>query len=457
MNQSFFSCFYSLFLSLMFVPIFLSAQTLERGGSLGSYIHAVEEGEGVRIGKVLPGGTAEQIGLKENDVLFSINDVTVSSVQQVVGITRSWRENDGIKVTLIREGDMMMNLEGKVKGKPKESCEHGSVKYGAVPYKDGQLRSILNLPSGIENPPVVFYIQGYSCYSIDFYYNEKDPLRQWAEDLTKNGYAVFRMEKPGMGDSENTGDCTAIGYNEEVEAFTTGLRFLKGISEIDSNNVFLFGHSLGGITAPLMASQEKVRGIVNFGSVSTSWYEYLIKVLREQSVTTGSPDYGEIEENTRLRIPLLYDYLVNKLTLEELLAKPGYEELMRNGLPLWDGELLIGRDFSFMPEVNDANLTEAFSKSACPVLAISGEFDIAVVNGEWAQQVADIVNHFNPGYGSSLILPRTQHSFVEVPSMEEYVRLRNDNEFNNAYMSEHYNPALVEEMSRWIEKIKTNG
>jgi pimeloyl-ACP methyl ester carboxylesterase len=435
----------------------LNAQILERGGSLGSYIHPNEEGEGIRIGKVLPDGTAEQIGLKENDILFSVNGTTVNSVPQIVAMTRTWRENDDLKVTLIREQDMMMNIEGKVKGKPKESSTHGQVIYGSVPYEQGQLRSILNLPEGIANPPVVFYIQGYSCYSIDFYYNEKDPLRQWVEDLVEKGFAVFRMEKPGMGDSENTGNCTSIGYNEEVAAFTAGLRTLKEHESIDSNNIFLFGHSLGGITAPLMASQEKVRGIINYGSVSTSWYEYLIKVLREQEVTTGSPNFMEIEQNTRARIPLLHDYLVKKLSLDELLNKPGYEELMSSGLPLWDGKLFIGRNFSFMPEVNDANLTEALAKSACPVLAISGEYDIAVVDSEWAGQVAEIVNHFHPGFGSSLILPKTQHSFIKVPSMEEYVQLRNENLFNNAYMSEHYNPALVEEMSKWINKVKNNS
>ena len=57
----------------------------------------------------------------------------------------------------------------------------------------------------------------------------------------------------------------------------SGLNYSLKMPEIDSENIFLFGHSLGGVTAPLIAAEVPVRGIINYGSVATTWYEYLLR------------------------------------------------------------------------------------------------------------------------------------------------------------------------------------
>lgn len=429
---------------------FCLAQELARKGSLGAVVRNGEGAAAIQIGEVLQHSTAEALGIKSGDVILSINDKKFTQTQDLIGYTSTWRSGDELNVSVSRNGETL-SLKGKVKGKPLEISEYADVVYGAIPFKQGMLRSILEAPKGVDNPPVLFFLQGFSCSSIDFYYNPASPIKQLTEGLVERGIAVFRVEKPGVGDCINLPPCEEIGYKEEVEAFTVALKALKKIKAIDAENIFLFGHSLGGVTAPLLAEQARVKGIVNYGSVSTTWYEYLLKVLREQEVLQGR-DYETVETNVRRREPILHDYLVKKMTPRELAANPDYAPYLSNGLPLLDGNYAIGRHYTFMQEINDVNTTKALKNANAHFLGIHGEFDIHAVDYEWAEDMAAIVNAYHPGKGEWKILKGTEHAFAKVESMEENVRLRRQGLLNGAYMSEHFNSELTKMVGEWIWK-----
>lgn len=439
--------------SLLFIllGLHLNAQSLERGGSLGSYIATAENEGGVLIQKVIPKSTSEKIGLQTNDIITAINGEEIKRHTEIVNMTREWRAGDPLKLQVLRAGKTI-ELSGYVSGKPLETSPYGEVIYGAVAYDKGLLRSILTLPENVENPPVIFFLQGFSCSTIDYYYNQESVIRKLIDSWVKEGIAVYRVEKPGVGDCKDLPACADIGFNYEVDAFHTALLHLKNIPSINPEEIYLFGHSLGGVTAPLLAARTPVKGIVNYGSVATSWYEYLIKVLREQEAISGTP-YDQIELNVRQRTPLLHEYLVEKKSPAELEKNPLYKELMPTGLPVRDGDKMIGRHYTFMQEINDANIVQALKEANCYVLALHGEFDLHAVDYEWAEQTAKIVNSFSQGKGSWKIIPKTEHGFAIVPSMEAYLKMRNEGIFNGQYMSEHYNPEVAEAVIEWIKKI----
>ncbi len=428
------------------------SQHLERGGSLGAMIRPAPDSVGIAILQALPGGTAASIGLQEKDVLLKVNGQTYNDIAALVATTAQWREGQQLDIDILRNGTALQ-LSGKVKGKPLEQLDGAKTIYGAVTYDQGMLRSILTLPEGKDKPPVVFFLQGFSCSSIDYYYSDKEPVRRLVDGWVANGFAVFRVEKPGVGDCKDLPNCEDIGYNYEVEAFKTALRQLKQNPDIDKDQIFLFGHSLGGVTAPLLAADTPVKGIINYGSVATTWYEYLVKVLREQDIISGA-GYDEVEANVRQRIPLLYDYLVGKKTPSELEQNPAYRDILSTGLPVRNGDRMIGRHYSFMQEINDSDITTAFKKAACHVLALHGEFDLHAVDEEWAVMTANLVNAFHPGKGSWKILPGTEHSFAQVPSMPQYVAMRNSGTFGGAYMQEHFNPAIIDETVDWMKTVE---
>lgn len=443
-------------LSLVVVLLYLlitdvGAQALERKGSLGAVIGFNEDSTGVLIKKVLPGSTAEALQIAEGSFVHRVNDIPINSPSDLIEITSSWRDGEEVQLEL-QNHDQFYITEGSVIAKPKETSEHGQVEYGIVEFEGDLLRSILIRPEGIDNPPVLFYLQGYGCASQD-YYHSPHPVKAFVEDLVSKGIAVFRMEKPGMGDSQGDLRCEEIGYHLEVDAFEEGLRTLKRVAGIDSSKVFLFGHSLGGITAPQLAARIPVRGMVNYGSVSTSWYEYLMKMMREQSLIFNM-DYEAIQERVNTRGPIVYDYLVERQSLESLQSNPAYADHLYDGLPhIQESGQVLYRHFDFMPEINSVDITAALKDAGTHTLALQGEFDIASIDEEWAEYEADVVNAYHPGKGEWRIVEQAEHGLAKIESREQQMALRESGEFTLEYMATHYQTDIGEIVYDWILKV----
>ena len=73
---------------------------------------------------------------------------------------------------------------------------------------------------------------------------------------------VYRIEKPGMGDSISEKPCRDIDFTTESKAFLQGLNALKTHTQVDPDKVFLFGHSLGVLHAPVIAKQSPVKALL---------------------------------------------------------------------------------------------------------------------------------------------------------------------------------------------------
>jgi len=43
---------------------------------------------------------------------------------------------------------------------------------------------------------------------------------------------------------------------------------------VDQDNVFIVGHSMGGVFAPILAAEFPVKGIAVYGTVVKTWTEY---------------------------------------------------------------------------------------------------------------------------------------------------------------------------------------
>lgn len=458
--------------SLLFVCFLLltwncDAQELKRKGSLGTFItvltdslanhYGITQPSGVVVTGLIPNSTATALTLKEGDLILAINGQRVSSIPEVLNITQQFRENDAIEMEITRNGKTE-RIRGNVIAKPKESSENAEVFYGQVPHEGGLLRSIMFKPKTGKKFPVVFYLQGFDCGSIDLYYNEDSPTRKLVDGWVDNGFAVFRVEKPGVGDSQGTKSCTEMNYAEEIAAFHSAYKSLENYDFVDTKNIFLFGHSLGGLAAPQLAVEYQPKGVIVYGTVLKSWFEYMVDIMREQSEVQGD-DYLEIDENTRAMIPFLYNLLVLKKSPDELQRNPDFKALLDNGaLNFSKGNYFFSRHYTFWQGLQDLTLTQAWKDADVHTLAIYGEHDIQAISPESAKAIANIVNAYHPGKGTFLLLPDTEHAFVKVPSMKAYRALLDSGKFNNQYMAENFNTELIDITSQWMaEKVKLAG
>ncbi len=441
----------------------LSAQRLKPKGYFGiQYTEASDtlmrslrglEARGIVVKSVSPNSTAEQLGLLPNDVLVAINNIDSLYVYDFVTLTNQLRENEPISVTYIRDRRKARAV-GKVTARPRETASVGEMVYDEVPYGRGYLRSIVQKPRGEGKFPSVFYMQDYDCNSIDFATDSSNNVKKLIEGWVRAGYAVFRIEKPGVGESEGTRGCGAVSYLEELKAFENGFRTLKKLRYIDSTKVFFFGHGLGGVAAPLVAAQAtyKPRGIITYGTIVKPWFEYMIDVFRVQpAMLKESPQ--SIDVNTRMMTPLLFDWLVNGKSGNELLQSPDFEAIMtskENPLQYQRGTF-FGKSAKFFSELNDQSIASAWAKAGVQVLAIHGEMDLQAIDPSAAQTIAAIVNEVKPNKGIFKPLKATDHFFVKIPATTDYPKLLKSTNFFSNYAPQHFNSEIIDMTVGWMK------
>jgi S1-C subfamily serine protease len=63
------------------------------------------EGDGVRVGGVVPGSAAAQAGVTEGDVIVRLDGVSVTSFDELRGAVEARRPGDRVAVVYLRDGD----------------------------------------------------------------------------------------------------------------------------------------------------------------------------------------------------------------------------------------------------------------------------------------------------------------------------------------------------------------
>ncbi len=430
---------------------FLGVQTSSVSDSLAKALK-LPSAAGALVVRVIPNSTAAALKLQPNDVVLSLNNKPVKDAQELVALARQLQVGQGLTLSVLRNGKKI-KPKGKVQPMPQETAVSADVIYDEVALPGGgYVRSIIKKPKGKGKFPTVFFMQGYNCGSIDNL-SEDDTQRKLMDGLLAKGYLIYRIDKPGTGDTQGTKPCSEITYQEEVDAFKAALKKLKTYDAVDTENIFLFGHSLGGNTAPLIAAEEKVKGIITYGAAALPWFEYLVDLYREQRPLYGL-DYVQVEEDMKSLIPLLYELMIQKKSPEELAQNPKYKTLLQQNFDYDGNGHLFARNYKVLQQLQDIHFNKALKESQAYTLAIYGEADVQALDAEGARMIADVVNSYQPGKGEFHFLPRTDHGFVEVGTKADYLRLQAEGKYD-AFASAHFNRKLVELLDNWMkDKLK---
>ncbi len=153
-------------------------------------------------------------------------------------------------------------------------------KFFETKYKFGkqglELEAVLTLPiraKGDENKlfPVVILVHGSGPNDMDESIGLNKPFKDLAWGLASNGIAVFRYNKRTQQHPEkvlNTINNFTI-WDETVEDVTLAIDKLKNTPDIDPDQIYILGHSLGGYAIPkIYQTDNTIKGfIIMAGSV----------------------------------------------------------------------------------------------------------------------------------------------------------------------------------------------
>ncbi len=421
------------------------AQTLERKAWMG--IVTSEKSNQLIIDSVVVNSTLQKIGLHKNDILLSINNKKIQTTQQLLAIANTVSANEKIAVQFQRNGNIQ---DANTTALPRPLFKAGwcDVIYSSLPAINCTVRTIIYKPKNKTNSPGIFFIPGYNCGSIESFpsnYNGK-LIEQWV----KKGYTVYTVEKSGVGDSRGCKTCIEVDLQTDIELYETAFDNFSSLPYLDKSNLFIWGHSMGGIIAPIIAQGKHVKGIMVFGTVFRPWSEFLLEMHRIQKPLTDSLSYEQTEEFVRLIQKVYYEFFVLKKSPAQLYENNEYKKIVETELEYKPGkEDMWGRHWRFWQQLDSINLAKAWQHINCKVLVLQGGSDYIQCSAVEPYLIAKAVNSSHPGNATTITIPGLDHLLMKSKDFPDAVRNFN----NKEYVKGNFNIQLSNETLKWMKSF----
>ena len=391
------------------------AAELPRIGFLGARLSASgKAGEGAAIARIIDGSEAQKIGLTTTDKVLSLNGRAIDTDFEVENFFDRQPAKARLNLEILRDGKRI-KLDATIPALPREGFSGIEHIYDEVRNANGQrLRTIVTRPASADKKaklPAVFIVGWLSCDSVEYPFGARGGMDQLIVHLVRDsGYAVVRMDKPGVGDSE--GVCAEADFNAEISGYQAAFKSLEKYEFIDGSRVAVVGLSSGGGFAPLAAPADRVKGYVAIGSWGRTWYEHMLAIERGRLGVSGTPP-AKINSDLKAFIEFYRLYLVEKQTPKQILAaRPEWKELW------YDGDMTqYGRPAAFYQQLQDLNLGEAWAAVKVPVLVMRGEYDW-IMPREDGYAIVESVNR-NSEIAKYVELPRVTHGLMQFGSLAE--------------------------------------
>ncbi len=392
----------------------------------------LKPGEGLMVLKLVPGLTGEKAGFKEGDIVLTFDGNKVAP--GVVGaLVRDMPVNQVIKFTGMRDGKAM-EWSSPLVEKPRDpGNKNYEVIYSDVVSYGKRMRTIITKPKKAGKSPALFFIQGFSPVSYDYTLATATgdvatidgPI---LNDFANSGFVTLRVEKPGVGDSEG-GPFAPMDYTTELDIYRQALKQLKGLDSVDSDNVFIFGHSMGGAFGPMVAAENPVKGLAIYGTATRTWFEYLLDTIRYQGLVGGNTFEAADEEARQGARLMALVFLENKSPDE---VKKSHPQLAQLADAFFPGGLFNAKSLDFWRQLAQTNFPAYWKKCNAHALAVRGFSDFVTYDADH-KLIADIVNREHPGWGKFVVLPDSDHLFHNFPTEQESIKNFQKGKFNNAF------------------------
>ncbi len=304
-----------------------------------------------------------------------------------------------------------------------------------------QLTGTLSVPNGKGPFPAVVLISGTGHNTRDDDVWGHKVFVVLADALSRNGVAVLRYDKRGVGGS--TGDYDAATTVDFISDAAAAVTWLRTRPEIDAHRVGVLGHSEGGIIAPAVAAKDKdVAFVVMIAGPAIRGDKLFVQQSAMTAQTYGAPE--DYIARRKIFDQTLYDAIVSapsdtvaldrakaivaKGVAEKIIDQNEAETLPQEDTRPWERYFL-----AYDPGPTLASLT-------VPVLALNGSLDVQVPAKEdlAAARVA-LKNNRNA-------------TVVELPGMNHLLqdtKTGSPTEYND--IEETMSPAALQMIVDWVK------
>lgn len=262
------------------------------------------------------------------------------------------------------------------------------IEMALVTRDEKELAGTLTLPANNEKSPVVILVHGSGPNDRNETLYGNTVFKDIAYRLAEQGIASYRYDKRILlYPEEMAKNQQATVYDETINDAVDAVSWIANQEGIDSERIYVLGHSLGGLCMPRIAEKAKAAGyimmaapITDLASLMRIQYEHLSKFMTSE------------EEKSALDSALTE---LNKLNELESLAA---------------SELVAGAYVAYWKDLLSYDPVAVASSITAPVLVLQGEEDYQVPLAEfeaWKSAYGDKENwefHSYPGL-SHMMMP----------------------------------------------------
>lgn len=237
--------------------------------------------------------------------------------------------------------------------------EEKAIQVGADGFElDGRL----TLPKNVEKPPVAIIVSGSGPQGMDGILGSADNAmyRNLAHGLAQEGIASIRYnDRLYQYGNELAQTMSDITIEQEVldDLFWT-IDYASNLDSINSENIYLLGHSMGGMLAPYVAQQNNnVKGFISLAGSPNKLEDISLNQNEMVLSAQGTP----------------------KEQADELL-KPLKEEIEKiKNLTKKDTTIVLGQPAGYWYSLSQVTGPEIASDINCPALILQGNKDFQVL------------------------------------------------------------------------------
>jgi len=268
----------------------------------------------------------------------------------------------------------------------------------------GFLAGTLTFPREEGRFPCILLITGSGSQDRDETIMNHKPFWVIADYLTRQGMAVLRVDDRGIGESDpGSPEDTTADLVTDVQA---GVQFLRNHSRVDKRNIWLIGHSEGGLIAPMVAGADRrIGGIVCLAGPGVPGRELLVeqnRLLRKaQGVNDATlkwfmplfDDLLEVVLNSEPEQPASMMVEKRKALLAKHIVKaPVLVKLAAGQIDKELEAMIKAVDTSWMRFFLELDPQPALQRTRCPVFGIFGEKDLQVASKQNADPFEQALN-----------------------------------------------------------------
>lgn len=297
-------------------------------------------------------------------------------------------------------------------GLPVQAAQDETVVHDQVDVTTSEglvLKAVVSRAQGTsQRLPALFLTQAVSCGSVL-------PPRgsNLAAHAAEAGYALVRLDRSGTGESEGPG-CDRLDYLTEVRHYREALDQLRQHPWIDPGRIVIYGSSLGSTTAPLVALDKDVAGVIVQGAGALTYFERMIHFDRLHLERRADFDPLTIDEEMRRRIAFHQLYLGEKMTPEAIAERHPELSGVWESLRGTDEAPHYGRPYAWHWQAAEQDWLAAWARIEAPVMVVYGEYEqFEARHGH--KVIVDTVNRLRPGSATWLEIPRAGHGLRIYP------------------------------------------